>query len=336
LNAYTLIKDGNSSPSIQDNEKYYNALEWLVNRIETNKHLILGHKGNTLENYENFSSTNMAGLVKSNKKQVFKNSNDSLNYKSWYGNNNQYFQNDNQCEHIESPNYSTDYQKSRFMPLILRPRIFSSIHSGINNVTPRYLPALNRSSSNSTSKENLNEIEENTDLKDLIQKLYETIYFKMSESYNKTKQAELLQNTIIENEKQLKKSKGRSVSIVKETKLSINKPVIVNKIDGVEKIPKIDMNIFNLDSMRQTPKLVALLPVFRQSTKEAVHSMLDMYDWSRPDLFQNKSITFPNSPALDKSRPKSIIQSNNKERSNLSSKTNGSANTARVKFNIDI
>ena len=95
------------------------------------------------------------------------------------------------------------------------------------------------------------------------------------------------------------------------------------------------MNIFNLDSMRQTPKLVALLPAFKQSTKEAVHSMLDMYDWSRQDLSQNKSISTANSPVLEKSRSKSIIQSN-KERSNLSSKTNGSANTVRVKFNIDV
>ena len=93
--------------------------------------------------------------------------------------------------------------------------------------------------------------------------------------------------------------------------------------------------------MRQTPKLVALLPVFKQSTKEAVHSMLDMYDWSRPDLFHqtNKLITTysnnnqsPN--GLDKSRSKSIIHANGKERSNMSSKANGSA-TTRVKFNID-
>ena len=37
LNAYVLMKYGHTSPSIQDNEKYFNALEWLMERIRVNK-----------------------------------------------------------------------------------------------------------------------------------------------------------------------------------------------------------------------------------------------------------------------------------------------------------
>ena len=305
-----------------------------------------------MENSDSMSSTTMGGLLVKSRKNTFKNSNESLNYKTWYNNNNQYFQTDNMCEHNESPNYSTDYQKSRFMPLILRPRINSSVvhNSSSQIITPRYLPILgagsHESSNHSSSKENLIDLEENIDLKELVQKLYETIYFKMSESYNKSKQAQITQ-TILENEKQLKqlgKNKARAPSIIKENKQLLAKTVMTGnnnnnnttKIDEDIKTNKIDTNIFNLDSMRQTPKLVALLPVFKQSTKEAVHSMLDMYDWSRPDLFQShKSIMTNQSPiSFDKSRSKSIIHSN-KERSNLSNKTNGSANATRVKFNID-
>lgn len=41
LSAYFLLKYGNSSPSLQDNEKYFNALEWLLERIRINKNTIL-------------------------------------------------------------------------------------------------------------------------------------------------------------------------------------------------------------------------------------------------------------------------------------------------------
>lgn len=221
------------------------------------------------------------------------------------------------------------------MPLILKPRILTTVQ--LNQLTPRYLPILANSITITASKDNLNEdLDENIDLKDLIQKLYETIYLKMSESYNKSKQSQIIQNNN-ENEKVVKNSKNktRSVSVVKENKHLVHKttPVQHSKIEEEVKVNKIDTNIFNLDSMRQTPKLIALLPVYKQSTKEAVHSMLDMYDWSRQDLFNSKSISMVNTPSLEKSRSKSIMHG--KERSNLSNKTVGSANTNRVKFNID-
>lgn len=338
LNAYTLIRDGNSSPSIQDNEKYYNALEWLVNRIEANKSLILGNKQ---ENYDSFSSSTISGYLRA-KKNI---KNDNLNYKSWYTNNNQYFLNDISCEHTDLPNYSTDYHKSRFVPLILKPRVYSTVHmSTQQQITPRYLPILSSSVNSSSSKENLSDDfdENNLDLKELVQKLYETIYLKMSESYNKSKQGQLLQSHL-ENEKQPKantKTKPRSVSIIKENSKQLAK--LAQQLSKTEddqplnKLHKIDTNIFNLDSLRQTPKLIALVPAHsnRQSTKEAVHSMLDMYEWStRHDLFQSKSASVGYTPSLDKSRPKSIMHS--KEKSNLSNKTNNSANNNRVKFHIE-
>jgi hypothetical protein len=103
LNAYSLIKDGQCSPSIKDNERYFNALEWLLEKVKTNKNSILKNsiieknkmlRDSTSSFYTHeqstFRSSNGSGSLKSSRTN--KNNNNRLNYKSWLASNNQYFQ----------------------------------------------------------------------------------------------------------------------------------------------------------------------------------------------------------------------------------------------------
>ncbi len=102
LNAYSLVKEGKASTSLQDNEKFKNALEWLLERIRINKNYILAnHRKSSRDNYSTnsfYTTSNMNSQLSCTHKPMNKTLNpakvDSTNYKTWlntYNNSNQYF-----------------------------------------------------------------------------------------------------------------------------------------------------------------------------------------------------------------------------------------------------
>ncbi len=95
LNAYILLKYGQSSPSLQDNEKYFNALEWLMERIRVNKKTLCGDiSRNSMYPYE-LSQLGYSNQREYSNKGYFKSAKPKTNYaKSLMGsvkNCNQYF-----------------------------------------------------------------------------------------------------------------------------------------------------------------------------------------------------------------------------------------------------
>jgi len=409
LTAYVLIKETQTSPALRDNEKYLNAIEWLSNRINANRELILNTnltnkniKELTLTqlNLNSMSHTNLttindssigsssseesvsngggassvAGSSTKYSSTSFRyNSNNNtnnnpklgasfrhkkpqqpqnLNYKTWYVQSNPYFENNLSCDHTDNPNFSVEHNKSRFIPLILTPRNFG-FKFGINFNEKSY-GLKNENEPLDQSTENLlgvDDLDEKSTLKEIVEKLYEAIYYKMSEATaiksvnnNSTEKIEAEQKL---NDALSKKKIGRKVSNAKPVgatvsrKLSvINKETIDEKSDLVRqqqqqqqrqdaKALNLDTaNIFDLEAMRQTPKLLALQPLRpRVSVKESMHSIFDMYDSasaSRNDLFGL-------SDSIKLKRSRSTIL--NKEKSNVSQ---GSAKNAnRVKFNME-
>ncbi len=92
LNAYVLIKCGHSSPSLQDNEKYFNALEWLMERIRVNKENLCSEPSrSSLYRYE-VSEMGFSTRREYSNKSYFRSARPKLNYaKSLINNTNQYF-----------------------------------------------------------------------------------------------------------------------------------------------------------------------------------------------------------------------------------------------------
>lgn len=156
FNAYELLKEEQTSTSVQDTEKFYNALEWLIYRTTVNKELNLNdnqpqNKKITSVRNSISSSHSLINMLDSNlsinsskysynmrKNPSINNiSNNSMNsstmkfnYKTWYKAIHPYFPVEN-CEHSANTNYSTDHHKSRYIPLILTPRNFPS-QDGLN------------------------------------------------------------------------------------------------------------------------------------------------------------------------------------------------------------
>jgi ankyrin repeat protein len=62
LNAFILLKYGQCSTTIKDNEKRLNAIEWLLNRIESNKDILLNNHDKTSSN-NNHASNNIEGAT---------------------------------------------------------------------------------------------------------------------------------------------------------------------------------------------------------------------------------------------------------------------------------
>lgn len=86
------------------------------------------------------------------------------------------------CEHIMSPNYSVDHHKSRYVPAILQSRYLQSARRE-NLVTSDLSMAGAIKNKRNDEEDHENNIDENTDVKELVQKLYEMIYMKMSDAF---------------------------------------------------------------------------------------------------------------------------------------------------------
>lgn len=105
LNAYSLVKQGKASTSLQDKEKFKNALEWLLERIRINKSSILStQRKSSRDNYSTnsfYTNGNVNSQLSCTHKPVNKTLNpakvNNSNYKAWlntYNNSNQYFNNE--------------------------------------------------------------------------------------------------------------------------------------------------------------------------------------------------------------------------------------------------
>ena len=192
------------------------------------------------------------------------------------------------------------------------------------------------------------DLDEKSTLKKIVEKLYEAIYYKMSESTS-VKSVNNSLNEKLETDQKLNETLGKKKSggarklsnapkpaalgrklsmIVKET--PEEKPEAVEVQVEPPKVLHLDTaNIFDLEAMRQTPKLLALQPLRpRQSVKESMHSIFDMYDSGmalRQDSFDAKS---KRSRSTYLSKEKSTVSQN----SARASAKNGSN---RVKFNME-
>ena len=295
------------------------------------------------------------------------------NYKTWYQSSNQYFHS-SLCEHTLNPNYSIEHSKSRFIPLILTPRNFNG-HLALEK---SFQIINSKKMEYTSSNENLDDLDESSSIKEIIEKLYETIYQKMSESLSmktsnaadKPAQTEREQSS----KQELKKTNmklGRKISNAgnlstkqraeatppnltadfkpksgsKELDLNDKGDKLENKTD-VKYMYKLDNNIFDLESMRQTPKLLALQPISQISIKDGVHSMFDLYEASyghqhhflqKQDSFISKSSRESPTKSLTKSAAYNKEKSNVSQASVAPSTKSGylNPNSTRVKFNMN-
>lgn len=395
LTAYTLIKETQTSPALRDNEKYLNAIEWLSNRINANRELILNAnltnkniKELTLTqlNLNSMSQSNLTtinsssigsssseesvsngtpsvgGSFSSTNRQLIRNpkmtgsfrvkkqpQTQHLNYKTWYTSSNPYFENNLSCDHTDNPNFSVEHNKSRYIPLILTPRNFG-FKFGINFNDSKSFGFKNDLGGDILeSNENLSvdDLDEKSTLKEIVEKLYEAIYFKMSEataiksvnnnSLEKLEAEQKLNEALNKKKNSRKVSNAKLIGAAASRKLSvINKEAIGEKTDAAEhshqrpdKTLNLETaNIFDLEAMRQTPKLLALQPLRpRISVKESMHTIFDMYDSASPQ----RQDLFGLSDAKVKRSRSTIL---NKEKSNVSQGSAKNANN-RVKFNME-
>ena len=168
--------------------------------------------------------------------------------------NNQYYLNNNQCDHVANPNYSTEHHKSRFVPLILTPRKFTyhlkfnqadqnSINNNSNNTNSNNLTltksveSFNSTEINETNKLNndddLNSINENSTLKEIVQKLYQKIFQVMSQqakmkssNINNINQKSV---SIVLPEKNITEQNGNSLNLKSSKSPKLNKRSLSSK-----------------------------------------------------------------------------------------------------------
>ena len=373
LNAYILIKHGECSTTLKDNEKRLNAIEWLLNRIETNKDILLNrsqansnhpthpeelvaqrifsNRQNLISsssftgNYDSFSSKILQQKAATQTKQrkslmidlkLATNYNASLHTARTGKNNNQYFNITNACEHTPKTNYSIDHHSSHFMPVV---PILKMTNSGTNiknaaisnnrscvEKPPKISTVLNtvliKSFVIEADKANeLNEnvtsndlsVYENLSLKEIVKKLYDTLFERMkqvnkpkrkaangaldgnpSTNNNRSQSIDYTNQSNRSDSLPAVKSKGKKIrrSIKEETNQVIEEPRLSQadlikssmNFSSSSKIElSLDKEIFELEQMRQTPKLLALQKPSskkrsNKSMKESIHGLLDMYE----------------------------------------------------------
>ncbi|CAF0846672.1 unnamed protein product [Brachionus calyciflorus] len=273
LNAYYLIKDGQASTNLKDNEYCLNALEWLFSRIHSNKEKILNNE------FESSSNSNINQRKQSS----------IPNYKTWYGSLNQYFLSSS-CDHVTNPNLSIEHHRSRYIPLILKNKTLN-----LDNVQPIRQSKLDYfrqksfdtmcDKSSFVSSEFSEDLDESMSTKEKVQKLYEIIFRRMSQSLKQSRpektepEPEVKPKTL---RKQSLTLRQRSLSI-KPNDIKIEE--IKEKIEKIKPVLpkpeiKLDMNIFDLEELRYTPKLIALSETNKsgRTSKDIVHKMFDLYD----------------------------------------------------------
>ncbi|RNA15240.1 ankyrin repeat domain-containing 63-like [Brachionus plicatilis] len=263
LNAYYLIKDGLASTYLKDNEHGMNAIEWLFARINTNREKILNNdlESNSCLAFSRAQSSNP-------------------NYKTWYGTHNQYYLN----EHCA--NLSADHSKSRYIPLILKNKTLN-----LDNIQPvrmrneflRFRSTESLSDKSSlVSSEYSEDLDESLSVKEIVQKLYELIFKRMSQSVKQS------QGQVEKLEPDAKPKVQRRQSMTRQRSHSIKPNEFKmeeirereEKKQEIKPEVKPDANIFDLEELRYTPRLIALTDRNNtsRSSKEIVQRMFGMYD----------------------------------------------------------
>lgn len=365
LNAYALVKHGHASTSTKDIEKCFNAVEWLLQRIEKNRDQILNSKqpdtASICSSITESMNSSFSFEVQAPRSSLIRRKlkSNTANSKQWYNTSNQYHQQEKMCQHVTSPNLSVEHHRSRYIPVIFSQRRFEREAKTpdlekLLKISKDFENSSDRSSL--SSNENLEDLDESLSLKEVVQKLYELIYNKMWLSYNpnpaaNTNRAETPIQVDLETTKAGKHGKmnkqramsfaGQKPNVREEAKTSQVNNLNSNASLNEKANPNIDMNIFDLESMRQTPKLMALQPSrkFSRTAKDAVHSMFNMYDTAHSIKF-NSHNEYQDLPKLfTRLGSKSIMSQ--KERSNLthSSKDSGRNHSGqvnnRVKFSVE-
>ena len=134
-----MLTDGQASAFLKDNEYFLNAVEWILVTSQSNNEL---QNAITHLPIQPTTSSSMKFISTKNTSQEFQlhkshtmlsiNSQAStyykqpVNYKTWYGIPNPYYDFDDplamKCEHQPYKNFAVDHQKSAFTPAIFTPR----------------------------------------------------------------------------------------------------------------------------------------------------------------------------------------------------------------------
>jgi hypothetical protein len=238
----------------------------------------------------------------------------------------QYFQIENYCEHTPKTNPSVDHHSSRFMPLVpilkkpspktnssgdlksLRPSsnlVKSFVLDEKQEATVQQNDAVKIIADDTSAEENMS-------LKEIVKTLYDSLYDRMLQ-VSKTKRVVIKKSETVEpvsaNRARSVKSGGSAKSDLKKQnsrkKLVSNEPILSQvtegKVTDEEEYAKkvlaysstskielsLDKEIFELEKMRQTPKLIAMQKRHNRmlgnvqppkSMKESIHGLLSLYD----------------------------------------------------------
>jgi hypothetical protein len=239
----------------------------------------------------------------------------------------QYFQIESFCEHVPKANMSVDHHSSRFMPLVSMPNktilknpadskaAYSSPLNLLNSSRDLDTTAVseerketNGGSANSTA----DEADETTSLKDIVKKLYDNLYDRMLE-VSRARRAALMPPKKPDNaEAAVAATDNKKTSLKDAKKQNSRKKLVLNESnlaqvnedknaddDSQQQQTKsmypattkielsLDKEIFDMDKMRMTPKLLAMQRRQNRknshqqptkSVKEAIHGILNLYD----------------------------------------------------------
>jgi len=241
------------------------------------------------------------------------------------------------------------------VPAVLQSRYLSDIVKRDQSIPSRINTV--RLEDEETEQEAI--IDENTDTKELVQRLYEIIYTKMEDSYrskhlyNVNRESESVNMPDKKNSKisNLRRSTSRSFKNSSQSNSKNEQEDLTRSMSSksiIDNPVTYERNIFNMDRHRKTPKLMAITPAYPidQNTKEAVHSMLSLYVATQSFCYggeqgsafvANESGWENNELAFETgSKSKGPSEIINKEKSTLSEKSRKksfTSNSSRVHFN---
>ncbi len=253
-----------------------------------------------------------------------------------------------------------DHHKSRYVPAVLQSRYMSDMLKRDQSVSSR----INTVRLEDEDIEQDLSVDENTGTKELVQKLYEIIYVKMADSY-RAKQLYNIGNRECESVNAAEKKDSKTLNQRGRASRSFKNSSSQNNVKSEAKTEQEELarslssksiaehhvhferNILNMEKNRKTPKLMAIPPTYPvdQNTKEAVHSMLNLYVASQSFCYGGEqSLAFGGnesgwdrnvSPYETGSKSK-VSSAVNKEKSTLSEKSRKKSlvsNSSRVHFN---
>lgn len=250
-NAYVLLKHGGHgvSTSARDHEKCLNAIEWLISRVNTNKDTFLLNSSSEDFNFKNSFCCSFVS-TESNQSRPSKHATAANRHPT---STKSWYKSFNQY-----------FQSDKMCDHVVNPN-FSVEHHRSHYMplilTPRVSTQTATGAANADNKNNFtDEFGNYMNPKSLVEKLYELIYNRMSSSVNRKVAATTGINSTPAN------SQGLTQSALTDS---------------------MNMNLYEFESMRQTPRLIAMAADAEnndnaETVKNAVHSIFNMYDSKTP------------------------------------------------------